>query len=370
MKKALKIFLGSVLIAIVSYVLMAVLASILPGTTDSNGAKHLSGFSSIVFLAVPVLVTLLYIKLKRTKKNTKINDSDANKESDKKVVSNDSDKDVEHPLTEKESRDKSEELIEKATSAIERAYKCSSIIMFVYYGIEVNRLLKEAEIYEDNAGFEDYQKPSEILKQFNDDYQWKLRDAIEREEEKLISEINGPQHNNKRACCQKFYNEIESNKNRFSEETLQFAMDSYYRLLSIAGLTIPIEIEKNADNPMNFVDRMDGHEFEFFCAELLKKNGFTDVEVTKSSGDQGIDILAVKDEIRYGFQCKCYSSDLGNKPIQEAYAGKRIYNCQIAVVLTNRFFTQGGIEAAKATGVLLWDRNKLQSLIEKTKDRK
>ena len=37
---------------------------------------------------------------------------------------------------------------------------------------------------------------------------------------------------------------------------------------------------------------MDGHEFEYFCGDLLKKNEFSNVEVTRGSGDQGIDIIA------------------------------------------------------------------------------
>ena len=109
---------------------------------------------------------------------------------------------------------------------------------------------------------------------------------------------------------------------------------------------------------------MEGHQFEYYCADLLRKNGFERVEITKGSGDQGIDILAQKEGIKYAIQCKCYSSDLGNKPVQEAFAGKSIYKCHVAAVITNRFFTQGAVEAAEATGVLLWDRNKLKSLIE------
>ena len=111
-------------------------------------------------------------------------------------------------------------------------------------------------------------------------------------------------------------------------------------------------------------DRMDGHTFEAFCADLLRKNGVEKVITTKGSGDQGVDIIAEKDGIRYAIQCKCYSSDLGNKPIQEVYTGKNIYRCQIGAVMTNRRFTPGGIEAAKATGVLLWDRRKLQQFID------
>ena len=45
-------------------------------------------------------------------------------------------------------------------------------------------------------------------------------------------------------------------------------------------------------------DLMEGHEFEEYCAELLKKCGFEDVEVTRGSGDYGIDILAEKDGVK------------------------------------------------------------------------
>ena len=73
---------------------------------------------------------------------------------------------------------------------------------------------------------------------------------------------------------------------------------------------------------------MDGHIFEYFCAEVLSLNGFSDVEVTQGSRDQGVDIIAYKDDIKYGIQCKCYSSDIGNKAVQEVYAGKNFYNCE------------------------------------------
>lgn len=111
------------------------------------------------------------------------------------------------------------------------------------------------------------------------------------------------------------------------------------------------------------VDQMEGHEFERFIAGLLGKSGYQKVEVTPGSGDQGVDVLAEKDGVRYAFQCKCYSSDLGNTPVQEVNTGKMVYHCHVGVVVTNRCFTQSAREAAKATGVLLWDRTKLESLI-------
>ena len=115
-------------------------------------------------------------------------------------------------------------------------------------------------------------------------------------------------------------------------------------------------------------DAMEGHQFEHFCANILKYNGFENVSVTSVSGDQGVDIIAYKDDIKYGIQCKCYHSDIGNKAVQEVYAGKTFYNCHIGVVLTNRDFTKSAIELARNNGVILWNRKKLLKMIENCKD--
>ena len=114
------------------------------------------------------------------------------------------------------------------------------------------------------------------------------------------------------------------------------------------------------------IDKMDGHEFEYFCAELLKKNGYDNVKVTPGSGDQGIDIIAHKDGIKFGIQCKCYSSDIGNKAVQEAFSGKEFYKCHIGVVFSNRYFTGSAIELAKRNRILLWDRSYLITLLKNT----
>ncbi len=64
------------------------------------------------------------------------------------------------------------------------------------------------------------------------------------------------------------------------------------------GMPISIERFQNRMKESGIVtseyDYMEGHDFEYFCAELLKKNGFSNVEVTQGSGDHGIDILAEK----------------------------------------------------------------------------
>ena len=111
-------------------------------------------------------------------------------------------------------------------------------------------------------------------------------------------------------------------------------------------------------------DLMEGHDFEYYCAELLKKCGFLEVEVTRGSGDYGIDILAEKDGVTYAIQCKCYTAPVGVKAVQEAYAGRDYYDRMVGAVLTNQYFTQPAVEAAGKLKILLWDRGYLESMLE------
>lgn len=130
---------------------------------------------------------------------------------------------------------------------------------------------------------------------------------------------------------------------------------SYVRLSPTYNNDIIAELEK--------IDDMEGHDFEYYCAGLLKANGFTNVTVTQGSGDYGIDVLAEKDGVSYAIQCKCYSGTVGNKAVQEAYSGKSYYNRMVAVVITNNTFTSAAKETAEKNNVLLWDRTKLTELL-------
>ena len=118
---------------------------------------------------------------------------------------------------------------------------------------------------------------------------------------------------------------------------------------------------RNRNYPSD-IDLMEGHDFEYYCAELLRQQGFLEVEVTKGSGDYGIDILAEKDGVTYAIQCKRYTAPVGVKAIQEAYAGRDYYDRMVGAVLTNQYFTQSAVEAAKKLKILLWDRGYLEEI--------
>ncbi len=113
------------------------------------------------------------------------------------------------------------------------------------------------------------------------------------------------------------------------------------------------------------IDLMEGRDFERFCADLLKRRGFLEVEVTKGSGDYGVDILAEKDGVTYAIQCKCYDGmPVGVSAVQEAYAGRDFYDRMVGAVMTNQYFTSPAVEAAKKLKILLWDRGYLERMME------
>lgn len=113
---------------------------------------------------------------------------------------------------------------------------------------------------------------------------------------------------------------------------------------------------------------MTGVEFENFCAAALQVLGYTNVSLTKESGDQGADIIAVRDGVRIAFQCKFYGpgKTIGNKAVQEVLGGMAYYKCQKGIVITNSYFTKSAEALAKASNVDLWDGDTLGKIIDTT----
>lgn len=112
------------------------------------------------------------------------------------------------------------------------------------------------------------------------------------------------------------------------------------------------------------MDEMEGHDFEYYCADLLCRAGFCEVQVTRGSGDFGADILAEKDGVTYAVQCKCYEEAVGVHAVQEVYAGKAYYDRMVGAVMTNRSFTEPAIRCADKLNILLWDRGALEEMGE------
>jgi restriction system protein len=142
----------------------------------------------------------------------------------------------------------------------------------------------------------------------------------------------------------------------------------FFIVIALAVATVlkfyPRFAEKNKfrNFEMDDVDNMPGKAFEQYVAELMTYRGFQ-TELTKSSGDFGVDIIAQSGKNRYAVQCKRYSKSISGTAVSDAVGGLKSYNCQIPVVVTNQYFTKGAKEVARVNRCVLIDRDSLSEWI-------
>jgi len=116
------------------------------------------------------------------------------------------------------------------------------------------------------------------------------------------------------------------------------------------------------DNPtLSYADDITPEDYEHFCADILNNAGWIAV-VTKGSGDQGVDVVAEKDNFRLAIQCKKYSKPVGNKAVQEAYSGGAFYEANACAVVAPIEFTPAAKELAHSLGVHLFHHDDLVTL--------
>lgn len=110
-----------------------------------------------------------------------------------------------------------------------------------------------------------------------------------------------------------------------------------------------------------FHEKMDGIAYEHFCANILQNCGWK-VQVLQAVGDQGVDLLAVKNNRTIAIQCKRFSSNVGNSAVQEVVAGKTHYLASAAAVVSNSEFTASAKKLAASNNVLLLHHDDLAYL--------
>lgn len=120
---------------------------------------------------------------------------------------------------------------------------------------------------------------------------------------------------------------------------------------------------RKGDWDIRELDGISGMDFETLTCDILAANGFDIAENTQASRDFGVDVLARRDGISYAIQCKRYKGAVGIEAVQQVYAGRAYYDCHVAVVLTNQYFTSNARKLADKLGVLLWDRDVLEEML-------
>ncbi|MDN6871851.1 restriction endonuclease [Pseudomonas citronellolis] len=149
-----------------------------------------------------------------------------------------------------------------------------------------------------------------------------------------------------------YFAECEEFASRFfSDSDLKFYSQDYVWSV-VDKIVWPMLECDNENRILNLPE--DGVEFEYWCAEQLEVQGWGAI-VTKGSGDQGVDIVAQKDGIVVAIQCKRYTGAIGNKAVQEVFAGRTHILADHACIIGTGGFTKSAIELANATDVRLMD---------------
>lgn len=128
---------------------------------------------------------------------------------------------------------------------------------------------------------------------------------------------------------------------------------------------VTCRVDKVVDPAANLPEpvKSDGIAFEHSCLAALIQSGWVG-NLTKSTGDQGVDIIARKGDRSIAVQCKNYKTPVGNGAVQEVHSGKAFYEADCAIVVSPSGFTESAIQLANKLGVLLVAPSFLASLDE------
>lgn len=120
--------------------------------------------------------------------------------------------------------------------------------------------------------------------------------------------------------------------------------------------------ERNIENDKLYYENIiEGIEFEDYLKNIFEKLGYK-VEGTKTTGDQGADLILMKEGIKTVVQAKYYSQPVGNKAVQEVVSAIKYYNANCGMVVTNNYYTKSAIELAEANEIKLIDKDILEEM--------
>ena len=104
-----------------------------------------------------------------------------------------------------------------------------------------------------------------------------------------------------------------------------------------------------------------GLKFENLCFQKLRSQGWK-VKQTPISGDQGVDLIASIDDLRLCIQCKDHQKAIGNKAVQEIYAGKKYWSGTHAILISRSGFTKSAQKLALSSDVLLINEFEIENI--------
>ena len=112
-----------------------------------------------------------------------------------------------------------------------------------------------------------------------------------------------------------------------------------------------IEKLKNIEMLKTSLMTVDPYKFELVVSNLISHVGFSDVKVTKKSGDEGVDVNAllknpVSVDLRYSFQVKRWKHSVGRNEVANLRGSMGLNNQ--GVIIATSHFTESAIQDARS----------------------
>ena len=134
------------------------------------------------------------------------------------------------------------------------------------------------------------------------------------------------------------------------------------------SLETPEQVRKWKATDMDMSNNFRGltlREFERLICELFERMGY-DAELTLYVSDYGADIIAKKDEDIVVIEVKKFQKKLvGSPEIQKLLGSMFKYKANKAIFVTTSEFTEQARELERTAPIELWNRSKLNKMIEK-----
>ena len=145
---------------------------------------------------------------------------------------------------------------------------------------------------------------------------------------------------------------VEKFRNIKSEKTQKF--DTAEEKMEEQGVDVPEEVKPWRKHLYEVLINMDPYGFERLTQRVLRECGFTNVVVTKKSGDGGIDgtgKLKINGIFSFNiaFQCKRYQGSVGAGDIRD-FRGSLTTDIEKGVFITTGSFSKPAIEEASNPG--------------------
>jgi len=117
----------------------------------------------------------------------------------------------------------------------------------------------------------------------------------------------------------------------------------------------------------DFLDQVDGADFERFVGWVMRKRGYQSIQNTGGTGDGGIDLTARKNGLQYVVQCKRYADKpVGASEVRDFYGALSAEGADHGFLFATSRFTKAARAFAKKTGKLnLLDKRTLAPWVEK-----